>query len=134
MSDDTINSEEDIRKTIKEMAALAITSNRLSEIHEKNLKFYPFIFFNGIQNVKIEYDLSYKSNVELDIKNNITIKSPNKKFYINYYLSIDDSSNDNLEKRFAALENAAKSLFWNDLFVSIFINDVKMYESKNVKR
>ena len=116
---------------VKGMAALVVSSNRLSEFHEKNLKMFPFVFFNGVTSVKIDYDVAVEHNVDLDKKNNITIKKPFRNCFVAYYLTIDEDANkEALQKRFDTLENSVRDLLWQGLAVKIFFNDKIVFESK----
>lgn len=117
---------------VKEMAALAMKSNRITPIHEQNLKMYPLIFFNGVSQVKIDYDLHVRDDVEVDDQSNkIIIKNPIRNNYVAYYLTIDENSdNSNMKKRFEAIEISTRTLFWNDLTVEVYINDEIVYKSK----
>jgi hypothetical protein len=117
------------------MAALVLNSNRISEVHEKSMKMYPLIYFEDVSAVKIDYDLSHNSDVELDIKNNITVKTPLRHCFVSYYLTIDEAKlDDTLKQRFGALETSTRALFWKDLPVKIYFNDRLVYESKTGSR
>ncbi len=123
---------DDIKEQVKGMAALVISSNRLSEFHEKNLKMYPFIFFERIDNVKIDYDLSVRHDVDIDSKSNITVKKPLHHCFIAYHLTLNEDANkSNLQRRFETLENSVKTLLWKELIVEIYFNDKIVYKSKN---
>jgi hypothetical protein len=119
-------------QTIKEMAALAMKTNKITPIHETNMKMYPFIFFNGVTAVKIDYDLYVRDDVEIDDQSNkIIVKTPIRNNYIAYYLTINENSdNNNIDKRFEALEMAIRTLFWNDIIVEVYINEQIVYKSK----
>lgn len=120
----------EIDDQIKEMAKLALFSNRISEIHEKNLGLYPFIFFDGIKTVKIKYDLARVDDVELDTLHNLTINKPSSKSYVKYILTMDESvSNSHLEQRFLALEKAVRDIFWKNIVVEVVFNDRTVYKS-----
>lgn len=122
---------DEIHETVRGMAALIVNSNRISEVHEKSMKMYPLIYFDAVTQVKIDYDLSHQSDVELDKANNIKVKSPLRHCFVSYYLDIDESKLDeNLKARFSALENSTRTLFWKDLPVKIYFNKRLVYESK----
>lgn len=125
---------DDVRDTVRGMAALVVSSNRISQVHEKSLLAYPFIFFDGIKEVRIDYDLSHRHDVDLDSKNNITVKPPLQHCYVSYYLIMDDTVNTNLDRRFQALEDSVKTLFWKDLTVKVYFNEKIVYESKKYVR
>lgn len=107
---------------IREMAKLAIFSNRISEFHEKNLKMYPLVFFNGVKEAKLDYDLERKKTTqdEPEIVNSM----------VSYYLDLDESQNDLLDKRFEALETSVRGLLWNDITVEVYFNDRIVFKSK----
>lgn len=118
MSDDT-------RKHLKEMAQLSLLANRISEIQEKNLKMFPFVFFDKVKAVKIEYDLGHG----VDDKT----KEVNHKSFVSYYLTLDEIANElNLNTRLLAIETSVRELFWKDIVVQVYFNRKLVYESKNV--
>lgn len=108
---------------IREMAKLTLLSNRINEIQEKNLKMFPMVFFNGVKSINIEYDLS---NVKTDED-----RAPLHANYVTYKLTLDETQdNGKLDMRFAYLEHAVRSWFWNDLTVTVYFNDRRVCESQ----
>lgn len=113
-------SDSAIKQRLQEMAQLSLLANRLSEIQEKNLKSYPFVFFNDVKTVKIDFDLQRN---DIDGKHN-----PNR--HVSYHLELNEENNKTLvEKRFFAITEATRMLFWNDLKVRVFFNGKTVYES-----
>jgi hypothetical protein len=107
------------RERLREMAKLSLLSNRISEIQEKNLKCYPFVFFEDVRCVKVDYNLE-RSNEEM---------------YVAYDLELNEEPNsrgDTLKMRFLAIERSTRSIFWNDLKVRVLFNGKLVYESENV--
>jgi hypothetical protein len=101
-------------KQLKEMAQLAIFSNRISEIHEKNMRMWPLVMFNGVLGVQIEWDLELKNES-----------------YVSYRLNMSNKAdNPHLENRFLALENAIRGIFWKEVKLVLYFNDIKMYNSE----
>lgn len=114
-----------LRQQLKEMAQLSILANRISEVQEKNLKNFPFVFFNDVKLVRIEYDLGHAIN-----KNK---KEINHNSFITYYLTLNEETNKTfLEKRFLAMEVAIRDLFWKDVILKVLFNTKPVYESKHV--
>ena len=117
-----------LRKHLKELAQLSLLANRISEIQEKNLKMFPFVFFENLKEVKIDYDLGHGMNE--------STKQVHHKSSVSYYLTIEQITNNdinnNIDKRFLALEASVRNLFWKDILVKVFINDKLAYESKDV--
>lgn len=134
---------------IREMAKMSLMSNKINPIQEKNLKMFPFVFFDGVKEAKIEYDFTNNNTVETEEvvnteedvkkgKDKLEIKYKFHKvdtrhFCVSYSLSIDLSAdNFSIDKRYSALENAVRNLFWTETRVRITVNDELKYESKNV--
>jgi hypothetical protein len=115
-----------LEQKIQEMAQLTVLSRRISEIQEKNMKKYPFVFFNALTEAKIEYDLDRikTANDEAEISNSL----------VSYYLTLDESQNPNIEVRYKMLEVAIRTLFWSDVTVEIYINDRIVFKSKKNAR
>lgn len=134
-------SEDQVRQKVVGMAKLSVLTDRISEVHEKNLKMYPFVFFNGVSKAEISYDLSNNlgvsdklekdkdKNYQLDYK----LEAPETKHLrVSYHLTLDERLNGNLDKRFKAIEDSIRNLFWKQVSVEIFFNSELKYKSKNV--
>lgn len=126
------------RQKVLEMARLSMLTDRISEVHIKNLQMYPFVFFENVTSVKIDYDLSNKLGVDTkedtknaDIEYSIDSAKTNH-LRVSYRLTLNEKSNDNLERRFAAIEESTRTLFWKQVSVEVYFNDKKVYGSKNV--
>jgi hypothetical protein len=115
----------DLREKLQQEAQLTIFSNRISEKQEKNLKLWPFCFFESVSTVNIEYDLGH--GIDEDTK------QINHKSTITYYLVLDEEANKHaLDKRFAALGTSVRALFWKDIIVKVYFNDKLVFENKYV--
>ena len=93
--------------SIQELNSLGVFSGRISEIHIKNMQSFPFIYFNSVQEAKLDYDIS-------QIKDG--------KSYVHYDLKLKKKDNDFMEKRFLGLEGAIKTLFWKEIKLKLSIN------------
>jgi len=93
---------------------MTLFSGRISEVHMENLKQFPFIFFNGLKEVKLEHDIS------------TTKEAPS---IISYDLTLD-GENDQPEKRYTALESAVRSIFWKEIIVKISIDGKEVFKSE----
>lgn len=129
-----MESSDDIKNTVKDMAKLVLMSGKISEMHEKNMKMYPFVYFEGVKEVKIDYDLSHRADALVDNKNNLTVNSPIRNNVVTYYIILDEAAQTSLDKRFSALEASIRTLFWNDVMVEVFFNDSIKYKSKKYER
>lgn len=123
-------------ETAKEMAKLTMLTNQLNEVQLKNLKTYPFIFFDGLQEVTMEYDLSNqlavdteedRSELNIDYKFNATTDH----LRVTYRLVIDKTiPQTHMQTRYDHLEAAVRNLLWKDIKVEVYINGDKSFESK----
>ena len=116
------NDNEQLIDRLKEMARLSVLSNRISDIQEKNLKMLPLILFNDVKTVKVVYDLSHNKTMDdvPAIANSI----------VSYHLTVEgEKDKDTLEKRFKALEQGVRNLFWSNVIVEIFFNEKIVYKS-----
>lgn len=104
----------DSEAKVRELAKLSILSNRISAIHEQNLKAYPFIFFNGVKEATVNYELERGS------KNNVDFILVLK----------DNAENPLLEKRLDALDKSVKNLFWKEVSINVVINNKKVFSSE----
>lgn len=127
--------DDSVAATVKQMAALTMVSNQLTDIQQKNMKMFPLIFFEGVKEAKVDFDLSRRHDVEVDKENNLTVKAPLRNNFVAYYLTLDEKAQgENVDRRFKALEVSVRSLFWKDLVVEVYFNDKIMYKSvKNGK-
>lgn len=132
--------ENEIKDTLKKMAQFSISTNKINNIQEKNLQYFPFVFFNGVKSARIEYDLINHSSVDYDTDPKtfeITYRFNKPKtdnFKIIYDLDMEPwAVNDHLEKRFDALEKAIATLLWKGIPIEVRFNDKKVYPGeKNV--
>lgn len=98
---------------VRELAKLSILSNRISEVHEKNLKAYPFIFFNGVKEANVKYDLER-----------------NEHNFVSFSLTLDrNADNPSLEKRFEALDTSIKNLFWKEVSIVVNLDGKEVFNS-----
>lgn len=132
-----MSNENLVQETVREMAKLAMLSNKLNELQVKNLQMYPFVFLDGISSVMINYDFSNEMDgsasedkESLDVSYNI--KAPEvSHLSIKYYLTINpESANDDLDRRFEAIENSVRNLLWKQISVEVYLNETLAYKSK----
>lgn len=118
---------------LSEMARLTTLSGRINDVQERNLKMFPLIFFEGVQECRVDYDLSHKSDImEDELNDKLIINSPTRNACIAYYLTLDESQNTDLDKRYMALEKSVRTLFWTDLTVEVYFNGQIKYKSLKV--
>jgi hypothetical protein len=118
---------------LSEMARLTALSGRISDVQAKNLQMFPLVFFEGVKEVKVDYDLGHKADVLEDTEGKLIINAPTRNHYVAYYLILDESANvENLDKRYLALEKSVRTLFWNDVSIEIYFNGQIKYKSVKI--
>ena len=89
---------------------------RVPEPYIKSIEGYPLIFFNDhTQEPKLEYAVAVKEGEET---------------YFKYDLNLNLESNNSLDKRYKALKDAVRKLFWKEAKVEIRINGEEVYKSE----
>jgi len=115
------DSDERVLNTIKEMSHMTIFFNRVSSSQAKSMETYPFIYFNGLNSIELDYDLETLSPDKEASRNASVVK---------YFLYINPlAENDNLEYRFKTLERSIRDLFWKEVNIEVYINDELKYKS-----
>ncbi len=90
---------------------------RVPETHLISLKSFPFIFFNDhTEAPRLDYSVATKKEDDYT--------------YFKYSFNIKLESNDQLEKRYRALETAVRDLFWKEAKIQININGKEVYKSE----
>lgn len=95
---------------------------------------YPLVFFNGVSEVKVDYDFSSGQLIDTEEnldKVDITYKFnklDTKNFRVSYYLTLDsESDNNQIDKRFQAIESSVRNLFWKEVKVEVYFNNELKY-------
>lgn len=113
-----------IQDKLKEMARLTALSGRICDVQIKNLQMFPLVFFEGIKEVKVDYDLIPNKSMSDDPTNCNSL--------VSYYLDLDETKNGDLDKRFIALEKSVKNMFWNDIKIEVYFNNQIKYKTPKV--
>lgn len=130
-----MSNDKQVEEQIRAMAKLSLLSNKINSIQEKNLKLFPMVFFQGISSIIIDYDFSNTKPIDFDSdKENIEVTykfdkfTPN--FRVTYKIQLNETLNNYLEKRFKALEQSVRGLFWKETKVEVYFNDRLVFESE----
>ncbi len=100
----------------QDLTKLMLFFGRIPETHLESLKSFPFIFFNELKEANLEYDVQ------------TTDKGKPTAFSYNLILNVD--ANDHLDKRYKALEDAVRKLFWKEVLIEIKLNGKEGYKSE----
>lgn len=129
-----LSEDKKTEETIREMAKLSVLTDKITDVHEKNMKMYPFVFFEGVTKAEISYNLSNDATFVTDGQKAGDIgvaPIKTKHMRISYYLTLDERMNGALPKRFKALEDSVRNLFWKQLTVEVYFNGKQVYKSKD---
>jgi hypothetical protein len=100
--------------THKDLTNMVLFTGQLSDIHIKNMKSFPFIFFHDVLQAKLDYSIGTKKNESSLVSYDLTL----------------NKENDNLDKRYKALESAIHQLFWKEVKIQVKINGNEAYKSE----
>ena len=101
---------------LQDVTKLGIFFGRISQVHFESLKSFPWIFFNDVTEFSLDYNIASKKEEGDSVV---------------FYDLVLTKDNDNLDKRYKALEDAVRALFWKEVQVKILINHVEVYKSEN---
>ena len=101
----------------KELTNLMLFFGRIPENYIKSLQSYPWIYFNDVSEVKLDYSVATMN------KNEPTLFS--------YDLTLNSEKNDYLDKRCRALESAIRNLFWKEAKIQVKIKGKEVYKSED---
>lgn len=99
-----------------------ILTGRLPEVHIKNLKTYPFIYFDQLKAAEVTWDI----NVD-----NVTTEPST----VHYKLTFEEGfTPDFLKERANGISNAVKTLMWKEVKVDLSLNgkEVNMEELNGI--
>ena len=115
-------SDTSVYQQLKEMARLTILSGKVNDIQLNSLQRFPLVMLNGVRSSTVTYDLAHR-----EFGDNAAFKSNSS---VEYQIDIDEErENDHLTKRLEYIEKSVRSLFWNDIAVTIYFNNKKVFES-----
>lgn len=92
---------------IKELNKGAIASGRLSEVHIHNLRTYPFLVFNGLDTVEINFNIE---PLLLDKQDGA---------YVEYVLRFKDKVPKKMSENSKMLMDMVKVLLWKEVRVDV---------------
>lgn len=111
----------DVEKLLDDMRNITMLTGEISSVHLLNLKNWVFIAFDNINTVEIDYDLS---------KSRYTSPEEKVNGFVNFKLTTKDPEykQENLNARSTTLTQWVRSMFWNDIDVTIFINNQSVFQ------
>lgn len=128
-----MSDEESLKNQVRDQAKLSLLTDKISSMQEKNLKMYPFVFFEDVTSAEIHYDLSNDLAIDTEVKDKeLKYKfgeARMKHLKVIYKLNLDERLNNYLDKRFQAIESSVRNLFWKEVAVEVYFNGKQVYKS-----
>ena len=114
------NTKNNVQAILDDMRRITILTGEISSVHEASLLKWPYIIFDNINDVKINYDLS-KVTFQYLGKNL-------REFHI--HKSQDKLlSQEELDKRSNILKTWAEDMFWPNIEIKVYINEELKFKS-----
>ena len=110
------------KEILEDMRKITMLTGEISSLHEVNLKKWPYVAFDGVQEVEIKYDLTIHRTRELG------------EGYVEFHLKIDKQADNSLIKeRSEMLTGWVRNMFWYEIKTVVSINDTIVYQNSTIK-
>ena len=107
-------------KILQDMRKITMLTGQISSVHEESLKKWPYIIFDDVESVEIDYNLSKE------------ITKSEKEGYIVFKVRgpiapKDDDSKENIKKRCESLSRWARDMLWPEIKIEVYLNNSKCF-------
>jgi hypothetical protein len=110
-----------LKEILDDMRKITILTGEISKIHEQSLKKWPYIVFDNLKDVEINYDLT--KNRYQDSGANLV------EFYLFMPKEFENTALiENFTERCEALKEWVVDMFWSDIETRIYVNGLLKYE------
>lgn len=109
------NDSKNVQNILEDMRKITILTGTISKVHEQSLGKWPYIVFDDVGSLGVDYDLSKKE------KNNMN--------FVNFYITSSKQEYEDLDKRCGKLTEWVRDMFWKEVDVNIFINEKNIYSN-----
>lgn len=103
------------KEILDDMRRLTILTGEISTVHEKSLKNWPYVLFDGLVDMKIEYDLTKDYTKEVG------------EGFINFFIALEDIEVELFKERCETLSSWVRDMFWKEIKVGVIINNGEEY-------
>jgi len=108
------------QQMMEDMKKITMLTGEISSIHELNLKNWIFVAFDGVQELEIKYDLTKDRTKETG------------EGFVEFYLKVKtDTENNMLKQRCETLTGWVRNMFWKEIKIKVYINDVCQYTNSS---
>jgi len=113
-------SNNDLEKILEDMRKITMLTGEISDVHEKNLKQWPYILFDNVQEVEIKYDLTKDRTKEVG------------QGYIQFDVTTD-LEQQHVEIKGDNLSKWARDMLWKEIEIRIKINGEIKYRNSGIE-
>lgn len=109
------NENKNVQNILEDMRKITILTGTISKIHEQSLSKWPYIVFDEIGSLEVDYDLGNKDR--------------NGANFVNFYITSSKEEHEDANKRCETLTSWVRDMFWKDIDVNVFINEKNIYSN-----
>lgn len=109
------NIKNNVSSILEDMRKITMLTGEISSVHQKSLMKWPYIVFDNVESVEINYDLS-KSTFETQNQN-----------LVEFHVFTSDQNIQDLDKKCETLNMWVKDMFWNETHTKVYINKSIVY-------
>lgn len=114
-------SQENVNEIVDELRKLTMLTGELASVHQQSLQNWPYIVFEGVENLEIDYDLSKAYFQEV---------GQNR---VDFNLKLSKSQ-EQMDNRCKCLVSWVRDLFWKEIGVTVTVNNTKVFEDNHVEK
>ena len=116
------------KEIIDDMRKITMLTGEISSVHVQNLKTWPFVVFDDIVSVEIDYDLTKANTLETGegvVIFNTMSKEMEKE---------DLLGQINFEKRCNMLASYVRNMFWKEIKIEVLFNSEQVFSDSSLKK
>jgi hypothetical protein len=111
---------ETVEAMLEDMRKITMLTGEISSVHQESLQKWPYIVFDDVEGVEVKYDLT-KATMESAGQNLV-------EFFIAMPKGHEEKGViDRFDDRCRNLVSWVWQMFWSDIEVRVFVNNVKRY-------
>jgi len=108
---------------LEDMRKITMLTGDISTIHQQSMTKWPYLAFEGVDEVEVRYDLTKDYTLETG------------EGYVHFHLTVQPEylEPDLLEKRCESIVLWVRDMFWSEIRVKIFFNEVLKHSNSSLK-
>ena len=108
---------------LEDFRKITMLTGEISSVHVASLKQWPYVAFNGVQSVEVEYDLTKETTITMG------------EGVVNFKLTIDEAAdNKEMFKEICAVMTGwVRDRFWPEIKVVIYFNGIERFSDSTIK-